>query len=123
MDNYLRKIIWSTFALLILSGIIIAIYANTFGSPFVFDDNVNIVFNESIRLQEINWQSIKSMTALNPNKWRFIPNLSFGLNYYAGGFNVFGFHLVNIVIHIATAFVFYLLSLTTLKLSQEFQGS
>ena len=123
MGNYLRKIILSTFALLALSGIIAVIYANTLGSPFVFDDNANIVFNPSVILQDLSLKSVKSMIALNPNKLRFFPNITFGLNYYIGGFNVFGFHLVNIAIHITTAFIFYLLACSTLKLSPGFKGS
>jgi uncharacterized membrane protein len=53
---------------------------------------------------------------LSPNRNRWLPNLSFGLNYYLGGFNVFGFHLFNIIIHVLTAFSFYLLVRTTLDL-------
>jgi len=122
MDNPFRKTILNLLAFLVLSTIIAVIYSNTLGSPFVFDDIANIVFNKSIRLQEINLASLKSLKALNPNKLRFFPNLSFGLNYYADGLNVFGFHLVNIAIHSATAFVFYLLACITLSLSPEFKS-
>jgi len=45
------------------------------------------------------------------------PILSFGLNYYFGGYDVFGYHLVNIVIHMITGLLLYLLVKTTLLLS------
>jgi hypothetical protein len=45
-----------------------------------------------------------------------LPNISFALNYYFGGSDVFGYHLVNILIHIAVAFTFFLLARTTLNL-------
>jgi len=93
-------------------------YSNTFGSPFVFDDHVNILLNPAIKLSALSLESIRNVSLLSPNKNRLLPNLSFALNYYVDGFNVFGFHLINISIHIATAFTFFLLAANTLQLAR-----
>jgi tetratricopeptide (TPR) repeat protein len=45
-----------------------------------------------------------------------LPNISFGLNYYLHGYHVLGFHLANILLHIAVSFSFFLLARQTLAL-------
>ncbi|MBI5970560.1 MAG: hypothetical protein HY884_05345 [Deltaproteobacteria bacterium] len=40
---------------------------------------------------------------------RYITFLSFALNYAAGGFNTFGYHLTNVVIHILNSIMVYFL--------------
>jgi hypothetical protein len=110
-------ILFHIFVFLIFSLVLLLLYANTFHSPFVFDDAPNILLNPFIKLQELSWQSLQKAATVSPSsKYRWLPNLSFGLNYYLGGFNVFGFHLFNIIIHILTAFSFYLLARSTLDL-------
>ena len=47
---------------------------------------------------------------------RRIGYVSFALNYYFGGFNTFGYHLVNVIIHILNGLVLFLLSYTILTL-------
>ena len=44
-----------------------------------------------------------------------ISNLSFALNYYFHGYDVTGYHLVNLLIHIATAILIYFFIKTTLQ--------
>jgi Flp pilus assembly protein TadD len=51
-----------------------------------------------------------------------VANISFGLNYYLGGYHVIGYHLVNIVIHMVTGLLLYLLVKTTLLLSWGTDG-
>ena len=46
---------------------------------------------------------------LNP---RAIVDLTFALNYRAGKLNVFGYHLVNVLIHILNGFLVYFLVFT-----------
>jgi tetratricopeptide (TPR) repeat protein len=85
-------------ALLVLE--VLAVYSNSLNGPFVFDDVPSIVENESIR---------QLGTALAPPgsvgetvAGRPVLNLSFALNYAAGGLNVRGYHCANLLIH-ATA--------------------
>ncbi len=69
----------------------LVIYSNTFSVPFLFDDFPNITQNNKIRFLS---------NYLNLSGTRYIGELSFALNYYFGELEVFGYHLVNIIIHI-----------------------
>ncbi|MDX1776356.1 MAG: hypothetical protein R3297_07220, partial [Desulfobulbales bacterium] len=103
-------------ALLVLAIWVILLYSTTYEAPFIFDDTANIVNNPFVKLDDLSWQSLRQVATNGPNGWRWLPNISFGLNYYVGGLDVTGFHLVNISIHVMTAFFFYLLARLTLEL-------
>ncbi len=80
------------------------IYSNTFSSSFHFDDVESIVKDSRIRVLS---------NFLDTSGTRYIGELSFALNYYLGGLNVFGYHLVNIVIHIIDGIlIWWLVNLT-----------
>lgn len=103
-------------------GVILAIvalaflvYGNVLQAPFLFDDSVNITDNPSIRLTSLTLKSLGRAAFESPTAHRPVAFLSFALNYYLHGYNVFGYHLVNILIHAATAILlFYLLRATLL---------
>ncbi|MFC1523486.1 hypothetical protein ACFL6N_01720 [Thermodesulfobacteriota bacterium] len=93
-------------------------YANTFQSPFLFDDYANIVNNHFIRIRTLAPSSLLRAAQESPMHNRWLSNISFALNYYFHGYNPFGYHLVNILIHAATGCLVYLLLLKTLSLSR-----
>src|SRR3989338_567242 len=95
--------IFSISLILIIS---IAIYFNTFSSPFVFDDISSIADNYKIR-------DLSNFYDLSGT--RYIGFLSFALNYKFGVLNVFGYHIVNIIIHIINGLLVYYLILLTFK--------
>ena len=76
-------------------------YSGTFDASFNFDDIPNIVQKESIR----NPLDIKSIWA--GSKTRFVADFSFAINYAVNGLQPFGYHLVNLIIHILTAITLY----------------
>src|SRR3989337_2462996 len=81
-------------------------YSNTFTSPFHFDDVSQIV----------EYQRIRDLSKFSDFEGvRYIGELSFALNYHFGGLNVFGYHLVNIVIHIINGILVWLLVILTFK--------
>jgi len=82
------------------------IYSNTLTSAFQFDDRLNIVDNHLIRDIGNLWP---------PSGARWFGQLTFALNYLAGGLNPVGYHLVNISIHILTAWSVYLFVLLTFR--------
>jgi len=92
---------------IILSAVII--YSNIYQSPFVFDDRPGIQENLDIR-NVGNYLSVDRL--LKP---RDIVNLTFALNYRFGKLNVFGYHLVNVLIHIINGFLVYFLALIIFK--------
>jgi len=47
---------------------------------------------------------------------RLLPNISFAVNYYLGRYNVPGYHLVNILIHLIVGILLFFFIKTTLKI-------
>ena len=80
-------------ALLALVGAVL--YANSFAAPFVFDGASGLVDANTIRNI---WPWKMSLGQNRP-----VGFLTFGLNYAADGYNVWGFHAVNLAIHVAAA--------------------
>ena len=101
--------------LLFFLAAILLLYTNTFQSPFTFDDS-QIHNNYFITKDNISWENLKLVPTMSPNRLRMLPNLTFAFNYNLGGSAVWGYHLVNIIIHVAVTFVFYLLAKATLNL-------
>lgn len=110
--------LWSVHlaCLAILTIIISIIYSNTFHSPFVFDDIDNIVEKTSMQMTTLTYNSLHRAVFEGRIAQRWLPNLSYALNYYFGGGKVWGYHLLNLLVHIATAMVLYGLFFTTLTL-------
>jgi len=86
--------------LLVLSCLATLIYSNTFSATFHFDSILRIVENPKIK-------HLSNLLDLSGS--RYVGYLSFAINYYFGGLNVFGYHLVNLLIHITNGFLVYLL--------------
>ena len=103
---------------IILSVLVIMAYSNTFTVPFIFDDSINIIENESIRQLWPIWNcfNIPSDTGI---VGRPVVNLSLAINYAISGEKVWSYHAVNLVIHILTALtilvIIRLIILTTEK--------
>jgi tetratricopeptide (TPR) repeat protein len=103
------------FCLLVIIGAAVAAYHNSFSGPFVFDDIPGIVDNPSIRhLWPITPVMVPPLTSGTVG--RPIENLSLAFNYVLGGTSVAGYHIVNLLLHIAVALVLFSLGLQTLRL-------
>jgi tetratricopeptide (TPR) repeat protein len=96
----------------VLCGII---YSNTLHGPFVFDDIPNISDNRFIRVIDLESQWVYNAVFSKPSTKRPIANLSFALNYFMGGYDVVGYHLINIVIHFLCGVLVYFIALLTFK--------
>jgi tetratricopeptide (TPR) repeat protein len=105
-----------------VSILCIVIYSNTLKSPFVFDDKAHIKDNPAIRITQINLKNLYNAGFKGPNPSRPVPAMSFALNYYIGQYDVRGYHIFNIIIHITNGILIYFLSMITLKRSSEIQG-
>jgi protein O-mannosyl-transferase len=92
------------FILLLLFVLATAVYLNSFSVPFQFDDKDNIIDNPFIKQLD---------NFLNPSTFlygsRVVGFLTFGLNYRFGGLSVFGYHLVNLLIHLINGGLVFLL--------------
>ena len=98
----------------LIAGIASLIYSNTFHAPFYLDDWPNILENQSIQIKVLTWDRVEQMVGIIYKETiRLFSYFTFALNYYLGGFNVFGYHLINLMIHIAAGiFLFWFLTLT-----------
>ena len=94
------------FQLLIIAIAGIIIYSNTLHGPFVWDDTVLI--RDNLRIRDLsNFKDISGT--------RYLTFLSFAVNYLIGGYNVAGFHIFNIAVHILNAMLVYWLVTLMLK--------
>jgi len=91
---------------LLLAAAIFAVYSNILNAPFVLDDRMYIVENGEIRGLSGLWP---------PAGTRYVAYLTFALNYSMGGLDPFGYHLVNIVIHIFNSILVYSLVALTFR--------
>ena len=108
---YLSKRYACFFILILAIGL--SIYSNVFHVPFLFDDARNIQHPE-LRINEFSKDSIVNALVGGELGERPISNLSFGLNYFFHGYELPGYHAVNIVFHILAGFFLYLLLQRTL---------
>jgi tetratricopeptide (TPR) repeat protein len=115
--TYCRKVV---FAFITLGIIIFMIYSNSFNCSWHFDDEHTITDNPNIHLKDLSWENIKKTMHSDQNHpdriYRPLSCLSFAVNYYFGGLDVFGYHLVNISIHFITAVFLFLFIYHTLNL-------
>ena len=105
------------FAFISLFVILIIIYSNSFQGAFQFDDIPNIVENQNIQINNLDFDSLKQALYDHNGKLnRPLAYFSFGINYYFSEFDLFGFHLVNFIIHYLTAIFLFLFIFKTLHL-------
>ncbi|ABW68221.1 tetratricopeptide repeat protein [Desulfosudis oleivorans] len=105
---------WPLLLLVIIAAAAILTYANSLTAPFVFDDAHNIVENPHVRMAELSLDGI--IDAVTVGTRRPVASLTFALNYYFHGYDITGYHLVNIAIHILTGFLMFLVVRHTLGL-------
>jgi len=107
---------WRRPAFLITAALLVfSAYANTFDSPFIFDDWLHIEGNPHIRLDSLSFKALQEAAFASPLHTRPLANLSFALNYLADGYKVAGYHLVNILIHLSCGLLVFLLMTATLE--------
>jgi len=95
--------------LFLLALSVILIYSNSWNGSFQFDD-YQITDRPNLHVVELNIKSLKGTLYWTPNQrriYRPLPCLTLGLNYYFGRDNPFGYHIVNISIHILCAIAVY----------------
>ena len=98
---------WPACILIVLT--VVVIYGNTYHDEFVFDDVAQIKNNAAIRDLHPYFSRDRLLIP------RGIVNLTFALNYHFGALDVFGYHLINIIIHILNGFLVYFLALTIFR--------
>ncbi len=73
-----------------------ALYLNTLGHGFVFDDGALILQNAAVT--EFRWSQM-----FGTGSYRPVRTLTYAVNYALGGENPFGYHLFNLLLHALNA--------------------
>ena len=96
--------------MLILSCVVVAVHANGLGGAFIFDDAPFIVNNPNIR-------SFSNLFERNAGQEaRPTTYGSLALNYAIGELDPFGYHVVNLLIHLLAALILFAVIYKTLNL-------
>jgi len=109
-SSYYRHLI----AVGLIAGVAFVIYSNTFSVPFLFDDRPNITLNPNVQIKVFTWDRIENLIKYTYRESiRVFAYFTFALNYYFGELHVFGYHLVNFIIHVFSGiFLYWFLYLT-----------
>lgn len=83
---------------ILLAGLVV--YHNSFAGVFLFDDKPWIV--ESFHIRHLWLPGAVLASAMRP-----LTDFSFALNYALGGLDVWGYHAVNLAIHLTAALVLF----------------
>jgi len=86
-------------------------YANSFAGRFVFDDLTQIVNNPELR--EL-WPGLAAFLG----RQRTFTTLTFALNFALGGTDPWGYHLVNLAVHLCAGLTLFALVRATLRLER-----
>ena len=81
-------------------------YHNSFQGPFIYDDVGNILKNRTIRHLWPMWDVLSPPPALFVGG-RPVLNLSLALNCAMGGLAVWGYHALNLAVHLLAALVLF----------------
>jgi tetratricopeptide (TPR) repeat protein len=110
--NLTKKQLYSSvFLLFLIIGI--AIYFNSFNNQLFWDDDDVIVNN--IYTQDLSYfpkyfsENLISGVGQVSNYWRPLLLLSFAIDFQFWGFNPLGYHLINTILHIISAFLGFIL--------------
>lgn len=91
-------------------------YHNSFGVPFIFDDDLSIRDNPTIRSLTTAWLP-PGQSGLTVSG-RPLLNFTLALNYAAHGLSAWGYHLLNLLIHVATGCALFGIVRRTLELNR-----
>jgi tetratricopeptide (TPR) repeat protein len=88
------------------------VYSGSFRVPWHFDDRPNILENSPIHITQLTPDTLKGALFAYPGQpgklYRPVSVLSLALNWYAGGDNTLGYHIVNVFIHICAGWLLFL---------------
>jgi len=84
-----------------------AAYANSFSTPFVFDDLASVVQNPSIRHLGSLSDVLSPPNTATGAAGRPVVNLTLAVNYAFGGLDVRGYHVFNTLVHALAALTLF----------------
>ncbi len=126
MPNLIKsqKTATSCFLFLLFSLLLFVSYSNSFKASWQLDDKPNILKNHLIQIDKLSTEQLIGATQAKPGSggfYRPAACVSFALNWYFGKNNVLGYHIVNFLIHLCTAW-FLFLTIELLFLTPKLSG-
>ncbi len=116
------------FPLILLFFLTLTIYSNSLNASWHLDDYFSIVNNPKVQIAQLT-PTLLIQSTQHPERtsyWRPVSFLTFALNWYIGQNIVTGYHFVNILLHVLTAFLIFLSTrclLETPALMKKYTGS
>lgn len=112
------KIINGLFAVFVAVAVIVAYYPGLHG-PFIFDDQIHILSDPTIRITSLDTGSLTRALLAQDGSLsnRPLAKASFAINYYlAGGTSdAYGYKITNLAIHIVNTFLVYCFTLLLIR--------
>jgi len=103
------------FAILLIVGLGTLVYSHTLRYPFAFDDVPNITDNSQIRMEQFSIDGLRKAGFDSPIKGRPLAYFTLAINYWWGGYDIVGYHVLNIAIHVINGLLVYVISLQLLE--------
>jgi len=90
------------------------IYMPGLDGSFVLDDYGSIVYNKKVHVDSFTPENLSQLFVGPDGRTRILSSrpvakLSFAMNYFIGGLEPYGFKLVNLIIHLFTAWTIFLI--------------
>ncbi len=134
MDRIEYRVNRNKTVFILISIFMLLIYSNTFNFSWHLDDYHSIVDNPHLHIENIAPKSIAQTFFAASDRgmyradkiYRPVSCLTLAINWYFGKDNVFGYHIINIAIHILTAFFLFLTCLNLFSspnLKDKYKGS
>ena len=119
----MRENIKSQYVAILLIGFLsIGLYLNSLNNSFHFDDIDSIIENPHIRNLKDIPSFLKEMSSYVGSKFRILSIFSFAVNYHFHKLNVYGYHLVNLMLHILCGILVYFIARNLFTLGLEKGG-
>lgn len=101
-------------AFFIFAAVFTAYFPGLHG-PFVFDDEIHVLSDSSIRISSLNYQSLTNIVSSGDGTWfnRPLAKITLAINYYFSGgtSNALEYKLTNLAIHLVNTGLVYWFSL------------
>jgi protein O-mannosyl-transferase len=119
MSPMIKRLKFQYIAFILLSLLSIVLYLNSFNNSFHFDDQPNILENVHLRNPKDIPSFIKGIGSYVGIP-RVLTMASFAMNYHFHRFDVWGYHLVNLILHVFSGILVFLVAKALFSL--EFEG-
>jgi protein O-mannosyl-transferase len=96
--------------LAVAAAIVVAcalVYGNTFGVPFIFDDEISIKENPTIKQLWPPWEMLHPPSKGEAVQRRPVVNVSLAINYAISGEKPWSYHALNMTAHICAALLLF----------------